>query len=82
MYFAEAMNDYNKLSPEEQVEVYQKFLQDPDSFYEKAETDQLKEALRKNYKERFLTMTRLMKMSLMLSNAKITHTLLSANNNE
>ncbi len=76
------MNDYNKLSPEEQAELYQKFLQDPDSFYEKAEIDQLKEALRKNYKERFLTMTRLMKMSLMLSKAKITHTPLSANKNE
>lgn len=42
-------------------------------FYEKAETDQLKKALESSYLERFLTMTRLMKIGKMLSEAKIIH---------
>lgn len=42
--------------------------------YEKAEIDQLKEALRRSHKERFLMMTTLMKMNNMFRRAKITHT--------
>lgn len=42
-------------------------------FYEKAETDQLKKALESSYLERFLTMTRLMKIGKMFSRTKITH---------
>jgi len=42
--------------------------------YEKAEIDQLKEALMRSYKERFLMMTTLMKMNDMFRRAKITHT--------
>lgn len=45
-----------------------------DALYEKAEMDLLRDALKKNYTERFLSMTRLMKMNIMLRNAKITHT--------
>ena len=42
-----------------------------DAFYEKAETDQLKAALKRSYKERFTVMTGLMKMNIMFSRAKI-----------
>ncbi|KHD90250.1 hypothetical protein AH06_00075 [candidate division TM6 bacterium Zodletone_IIa] len=45
-----------------------------DRLYEKAELDQLREALKRTYKERFLVMTRLMKMNEMFRKAKITHT--------
>ena len=68
------MKEYSRLSGEEQEELYNQFLQEPDAFYEKAETDQLKQALTQSYTERFLTMTRLMKLGIMLSKAKITHT--------
>ena len=68
------MKEYGQLSEEEQKELYSQFLQEPDAFYEKAETDQLKDALAQSYTERFLTMTRLMKLGIMLSKAKITHT--------
>ena len=66
------MTEYDKLSEEEKTDLHKKFLEDPDSFYEKAENDQLINTLQKNYKERFLTMTRLMKLNLMFSRAKIT----------
>ena len=65
------MKEYSQLSEEEQKALYNQFLQEPDSFYEKAEMDQLREALKKSYTERFLTMTRLMKMGIMLSREKI-----------
>ncbi|MFC5282763.1 hypothetical protein [Pedobacter alpinus] len=41
--------------------------------YEKAEMDLLRNALKMSYTERFFVMTRLMKMDIMLRNAKITH---------
>lgn len=41
--------------------------------YEKAEMDSLRNALKMSYTERFFVMTRLMKMDIMLRNAKITH---------
>ena len=66
------MKEYENLSQEERDELYKKFLQDPDSFYRKAEEDQLKKNLQRSYKERFYTMTSLMKMNSMLSKAKIT----------
>lgn len=44
-----------------------------DALYEKAEMDLLRDALKRTHKERFLMMTRLMKMNIMLKNAKITH---------
>jgi hypothetical protein len=67
------MKEYLRLSKEEQEALHNNFLQEPDAFYEKAEMDQLKAALDKSYKERFLVMTRLMKMSIMFKNAKVTH---------
>ncbi len=42
--------------------------------YEKAEMDLLRDALTRTHKERFLMMTRLMKMNIMFKNAKVTHT--------
>lgn len=65
------MNEYLKLSEEERKALYEQFLREPDAFYEKAEMDQLREALKKTYTERFFTMTRLMKIGMMLSKAKI-----------
>jgi hypothetical protein len=44
-----------------------------DAFYEKAEMDQLRAALKRTYKERFQMMTTLMKMDLLFRRAKITH---------
>ena len=73
------MKEYEKLSPEEKTKLHNHFLQDPDSFYRKAEEDQMKRNLQKSYKERFLTMTRLMKMNLMFSKAKIFSTRYPAN---
>lgn len=67
------MKKYEKTDAKEQPGVHQNFLHEPDAFYEKAEMDQLKEALKKNDKEKFLTMTRLMKLNIMLSKAKITY---------
>ena len=49
------------------------FLGEPDAFYKKAEIDLLRSALAKSDKERFLTMTQLMKRSVMFSKATITH---------
>jgi hypothetical protein len=66
------MKDYSELTEQERKELEKQFLHDPDSFYKKAETDRLKEALKRSYKERFLVMTSLMKMGTMLSNARIT----------
>lgn len=65
--------NYADMNNEEQEDLYKSFLSEPDAFYEKAEDDQLKQALQRNYKERFLVMTRLMKTGTMLSKAKITH---------
>jgi hypothetical protein len=63
------INDkYTKeLSPEEL------FLANPDACYEKAETDLLRNTLKKSYTERFLMATKLFKISMMLKNAKVTH---------
>ncbi len=66
------MKDYSEMTEQERKELEEQYLRDPDSFYKKAETDRLKEALKRTYKERFLVMTRLMKMGNMLSNARIT----------
>lgn len=41
--------------------------------FEKAEMDLLSDSLKRSYSERFDRMTALMKMSLMLKKAKITH---------
>ncbi|GAB3425305.1 hypothetical protein [Niabella aquatica] len=49
-------------------------VSEPDDFYfEKAEDDLLRAALKRSYKERFLVMTTLMKRSIMFKNAKITY---------
>ena len=66
------MNDYFKLSREEQIALEEKFCKDPDSFYQKEEENRLKENLKRSYTERFMIMTRLMKIGMMLSKAKIT----------
>ena len=46
---------------------------EPDANFEKAEMDSLRRFLKTSYTERFFVMTRLMKMDMMLRNAKITH---------
>jgi hypothetical protein len=66
------LKEYLKLSEEEREALHNNFLQEPDAFYEKAEMDQLKAALKRTTKERFLVMTSLMKMNIMFSKAKIT----------
>ncbi len=48
-------------------------VSDTDANFEKAEMDLLRRALKTSYTERFFVMTRLMKMDIMLRNAKITH---------
>ncbi len=65
------MKEYLKLSEEEREALHNNFLQEPEAFYEKAETDQLRAALKRSSKERFLVMTSLMKMNIMISKAKI-----------
>lgn len=74
------MKEYFQLTDDERLALEKNFLEDPDSFYEKAETDQLKVALKQSYTERFLTMTRLMKLGIMLSKAKITYTTFPSTN--
>lgn len=74
------MKEYLQLTDEERTTLHNNFLQDPDSFYEKAETDQLREALKKSYTERFLTMTRLMKMGIMFSKAKVRYSSFPSSN--
>jgi hypothetical protein len=75
------IEDYLKLSDEERENLHNQFLREPDAFYEKAEMDQLKAALKKSYKERFLVMTRLMKVGIMLKNAKIVNLPISSTHN-
>lgn len=48
-------------------------IQEPSPDYEKAEFDLLKTALKRSYTERFLTMTKLMKMNIMFKQAQIKH---------
>lgn len=48
-------------------------IQEATADYEKVEMDSLRNALKHSYTERFFIMTRLMKMDIMLRNAKITH---------
>lgn len=67
------MKQFSQLTDDEQLALQKNFLQEPDSFYEEAEMNQLKQALQRTHEERFLMMTRLMKMNLMLKKAKITH---------
>ena len=49
-------------------------LNEPQADYEKAEMDQLRNALKRTDKERFLVMTKLMKLNIMLKRAKVTYT--------
>lgn len=51
----------------------QNIFSEPVADYEKAENDSIRLALTRSYTERFFIMTRLMKMDMMLRNAKITH---------
>jgi hypothetical protein len=48
-------------------------LQEPRPDYEKVELDQLREALKRTHKERFLMATTLYKVQITLNKAKITH---------
>jgi hypothetical protein len=48
------------------------------AYFEKAEMDQLRAALKRTYAERFMMMTKLMKRDIMFRRAKITHQPLSA----
>ncbi|MES2328471.1 MAG: hypothetical protein V4539_02645 [Bacteroidota bacterium] len=52
--------------------------QDQNAYFEKAEMDQLRAALKRTYAERFMMMTELMKMNLMFRKAKITRQPLTA----
>ena len=76
------MKEYQEMTEQERKELEEQYLRDPDSFYKKAETDRLKEALKRTYKERFLVMTRLMKMGSMLSKARITKQATTPNTND
>ena len=67
------MKKYLQLSEEERLILEKNFLEDPDKYYKNAEEEQLRNALTRAYKERFLTMTYLMKLNIMLSKAKIAH---------
>ena len=51
----------------------QNMVNEPSPDYEKAETDLLRDALKRSYEERFHMMTNLMKRNLMFRNAVITH---------
>lgn len=55
------------------TEKIKNILQEPDSSYEKAETDLLREALSRTHEERFLMLTRFYKMQQTMKKAKITH---------
>lgn len=48
-------------------------LREPEPDYEKAEMDQLREALKRTPSQRFDTLMQLVKLGIMLKNAKITH---------
>jgi hypothetical protein len=48
-------------------------VNEPQPDYEKAEMDLLRDALKRTHEERFFVMTKLMRMSIMLKNAKVTH---------
>jgi hypothetical protein len=67
------MKKYSQLKEDEQLALQKNFLQEPGSYYEKAEMDQLRQALLRTPEERFFIMTRLMKLNRILSKAKITH---------
>jgi hypothetical protein len=47
-------------------------LREPDTSYEQAEINLLKDALKRSYKERFLMLTQFYKTQQTLKNAKIT----------
>ncbi len=51
--------------------------EDVNYYYEKAELDLLRDALKRNHTERFYMMMNLIKMGRMLKNAKIIHQLTS-----
>jgi hypothetical protein len=48
-------------------------LQEPDSSYEQAEINLLRDALKRSHKERFLMLTQFYKTQQTLQRAKITH---------
>lgn len=48
-------------------------LQEPDSSYEQAEINLLRDGMNRSYKERFLFLTQLYKTQQTLQKAKITH---------
>lgn len=65
------IEDYIKLTDKERESLHELFLKEPDAFYENAEDAQMQHSLHMTDKERFLAMTRLMKMTVMIKNAKI-----------
>jgi len=48
-------------------------LQEPEADFEKASIDLLRDGLKRSYAERFKMMTTLMKLGIMVRNAKSTH---------
>jgi len=60
-------------SPKNNISSEENVLHESQPDYEKAEIDQLRDALKRTYKERFLVATRLYKIQQTLSKATITH---------
>lgn len=54
-------------------EIINKKVEDPQPDFEKAETDLLRDAIKRTDTERFQMMTNLMKMNLLFKKAKIVH---------
>lgn len=48
-------------------------VKEPQPDYEKAELDVIRDSLKRSYDDRFKTMMSLIKVSIMLKNAKVTH---------
>ncbi len=60
-------------SPKNNISSEENVLNESQPDYEKAEMDQLRDALKRTYKERFLVATRLYKIQQTLNKATITY---------
>ena len=66
-FIPDSLNGINKDVKKQEKQIVQEAIPD----YEKSELDLIKMALKRSYTERFHAMTRLMKMNIMLRQAKI-----------
>jgi hypothetical protein len=64
------LDHFLKLSPAAQKQLEEQFRADPDFFYQSLERERLREAKNKSARERFLEMTRLMKLNRLLQSAR------------